>query len=85
MSLHDHSVARDEPPGSFLTSRAALVLIGFIVLAGALLLTEHRAHVLGALLWLLPLACLFMHFFKVLFLRQGEDCVKHYNSIRTLA
>ncbi|TIU43352.1 MAG: DUF2933 domain-containing protein, partial [Mesorhizobium sp.] len=27
------------------------------------LLTEHRAHVLGALFYLLPLGCVFMHFF----------------------
>jgi hypothetical protein len=43
MSLHEHS-GRDQ--GSFLTSPAGLVLIGFLVIAGILLFTEHRAHVL---------------------------------------
>ena len=63
MPLHDHSSHRDEPQGGFLTSRAGLVLIGFLIVVGALLFTEHRAHVLGALIWLLPFACLFMHMF----------------------
>ena len=63
MSLHEHSDDHKRPRGSFLTSRAGLVLIGFLIIAGALLFTEHRAHVLGALIWLPLLACLFMHFF----------------------
>lgn len=49
--------------GSFLTSRAGVVLLGFLAIAGVLMFTEHRAHVLGALIWLLPFACLFMHMF----------------------
>jgi hypothetical protein len=53
--------AHSERP--FLTSRAGLVLLGFLAIAGLLMFTEHRAHVLGALLWVLPLACLFMHVF----------------------
>lgn len=44
-------------------SRAALVLIGFLAIAAALLFTEHRAHVLGLLIWLPLLACPLMHFF----------------------
>jgi hypothetical protein len=63
MSLHDHSDHQDEPQRSFLTSRAGLVLIGFLIIAGALLLTEHRAHVLGILIWLPLLACPLMHMF----------------------
>ena len=62
MSIHDHS-HQEGPQGSFLTSRAGLVLIGFLVIAGALLFTEHRAHVLGALIWLVPLGCIAMHLF----------------------
>lgn len=62
MSLHDHS-SRDRPQGSFLTSRAGLVLLGFLVIGGALLFTEHRAHVLGALIWLPLLLCPLMHIF----------------------
>jgi hypothetical protein len=42
-----------------------LVLVGFLLIGGALLFTEHRAHVLGALiylpLWLCPLMHFFMH------------------------
>jgi hypothetical protein len=63
MSMHDHSGHQGDPQGSFLTSRPGLVLIGFLAIAGVLLFTEHRAHILGALFWLLPFACLFMHMF----------------------
>jgi hypothetical protein len=64
MSMHDHpSDASGTPQGSFLTSRAGLVFIGFAVIAGALLFTEHRAHVLGLLIWLPLLACPLMHLF----------------------
>lgn len=63
MSMHDHSQHRAGPQGRFLTSRAGLVLLGFLALGGFLLFTEHRAHVLGALFWLLPFVCLFMHMF----------------------
>jgi peptidoglycan/LPS O-acetylase OafA/YrhL len=64
MSVHHHSDSGTErPQGSFPTSRAALAFIGFAIIAGALLFTEHRAHVLGALIWLPLLACLLMHVF----------------------
>jgi hypothetical protein len=64
MSMHDHANHHQErPQRSFLTSRATLVLLGFGVIAGALLFTEHRAHVLGALIYLPLLLCLGMHFF----------------------
>jgi len=43
--------------------RFGLVLLGFLVIAGALLFTEHRAHVLGALIYLPILLCLLMHLF----------------------
>jgi len=60
MPSHEHS---DHRPKSFLLSRAGLVLIGFLIIAGALLFTEHRAHVLGLLIWLPLLACPLMHLF----------------------
>ena len=63
MSSHDHSHPDQPSGGSFLTSRAGLVLIGFLIIAGALLFTEHRAHVLGLLVWLPLLACPLMHLF----------------------
>jgi hypothetical protein len=56
---HDHSA----PEGNFLTSRTGLVLIGFLAIGGFFLVTEHSAHVLGALPWLLLLACPLMHLF----------------------
>ncbi len=43
--------------------KGGLVLLGFLIIAGALLFTEHRAHVLGILVWLPVLACPLMHIF----------------------
>ena len=63
MSMHNHSEHEGQPQGRFLSSRAGLVLIGFLVIAGALLFTEHRAHVFGVLIWLPLLACPLMHIF----------------------
>ncbi|HEV2545970.1 MAG TPA: DUF2933 domain-containing protein [Stellaceae bacterium] len=40
-----------------------LVLCGFLVVAGFFLLTEHTAHVFGALPYLLLAACPLMHLF----------------------
>lgn len=39
------------------------VLLGFLAIAGFFLLTEHRAHVLGVLPFLLLLACPLLHLF----------------------
>ncbi|MCL6526353.1 MAG: DUF2933 domain-containing protein [Thermaceae bacterium] len=39
------------------------VLLGFLAVAGFFLITEHRAHLFGALPYLLLLACLLMHAF----------------------
>jgi hypothetical protein len=58
MSMHKDI----ESQGSFLSSRSGLVLLAFLAIAGILLFTEHRAHVLGALLYL-PLLCPLMHLF----------------------
>ena len=64
MSVQDH-FGNHEPEGAgpSAKSRAPLVLIGFLIVAGALLFTEHRAHVLGLLIWLPLLACPLMHMF----------------------
>lgn len=43
--------------------RGKWVLIGFLLIAAYFLYTEHRAHVLGALPYLLLLACPLMHLF----------------------
>jgi hypothetical protein len=47
----------------FLRSRTGLVLLGFVVIAGFFLVTEHTAHVFGALPYLLAGGCLLMHVF----------------------
>ena len=44
-------------------SRSGIVLGGFLLIAGFYLLTEHTAHLFGALPFLLILACPLMHMF----------------------
>lgn len=54
---------QDHTPPSFWRSRYG---IGWLVLAGIagwFLWTEHRAHLFGALPWLVLLACPLMHLF----------------------
>jgi len=58
MKQDDHA----RGPG-FLTSRAGIVLVAFLIMVGFLLTSEHRAHALGALLWIAVLACPLMHLF----------------------
>ena len=69
-----NAVSRFPPPAKTATpripmsdtrtiSRSWLAFAGFIAIAGFLLLTEHRAHVFGALPFLLLLACPFLHMF----------------------
>ena len=49
--------------GGLFRSRGGIVLIGFAIVAAFYLWTEHRAHLLGVLPWLLILACPLMHIF----------------------
>ena len=68
MSFHNHTAEHDRSSErsdkkSFLMSPAGLVMIGFLAIAGVYLWMEHRAHLLGALLWLPLLACPLMHLF----------------------
>jgi len=61
-----HDLAGDKKAakrGHFASMQFSVVLLGFFVIAGVLLFTEHRAHALGALFYVLPLVCLFMHMF----------------------
>jgi hypothetical protein len=44
-------------------SRSGLALLGFIGIAAFFLFTEHRAHVVGALPYVLLLLCPLLHFF----------------------
>jgi DUF2933 family protein len=52
-----------QPRRNFLVSRSGFVLLGFLAVAIALLFTEHRAHVLGAFVYLPVLLCFVMHMF----------------------
>lgn len=45
------------------SGRSKWVLAGFLLVAAFFLWTEHRAHLLGALPYLLLLACPLMHLF----------------------
>ncbi|MGA9165314.1 MAG: DUF2933 domain-containing protein [Thiobacillus sp.] len=44
------------------TVQVNLAVLAFFAIAAFLLLTEHRAHLFGPLLFLLLLACLPLHF-----------------------
>lgn len=63
MTYHNHPSPEERSGGGSPSLRFGLVLLGFLAIAGALLFTEHRAHVLGALIWLPLLACPLMHIF----------------------
>lgn len=49
--------------GSTGWSRDKIVLVGFLLVAGFYLFAEHRAHLYGALPWLLLALCPVMHLF----------------------
>jgi hypothetical protein len=61
---HEHH-SQDQTSGArtFLHSRMGLVLIGFLLIAGFYLVTEHAAHVFGFLPYALLLLCPFLHLF----------------------
>ncbi|MBT9494993.1 MAG: DUF2933 domain-containing protein [Paucibacter sp.] len=59
---HDHSQHAPEP-ASFWRSRYAIGLLVLGGIAAYFLLSEHRAHLLGALPFLILLACPLMHVF----------------------
>lgn len=63
MSHHDHADRPSGPEGRFLTSRTGIALLVLLAIAGFLLFTEHRAHVLNWGLFLLVLACPLLHLF----------------------
>jgi len=54
---------------SWLRSRTGVVLLVFLAIAAFFLLTEHTAHVFGALPFLFLLACPLLH----LFMHGGHD------------
>jgi len=59
--------------GGFWRSKIGIVLVGFLAVAAFFLITEHTAHVLGALPWLLFAACPLMH----LFMHHGHGSHDH--------
>jgi hypothetical protein len=66
----------DDLGTGFWRSKTGLVCAGFLAIAAFFLLTEHTAHVLGALPWLLLAACPLMH----LFMHHGHGM--HHNNER---
>ncbi len=58
---NDHDPSQGEPP--FWRSRYGIGWLALFGVAGWFLWTEHRAHLLGALPYLLLLACPLMHVF----------------------
>lgn len=57
---HDEHAGHDSQPAS---RGYNWILIAFLAIAAFFLITEHRAHLLGALPYLLLLACPLMHLF----------------------
>ena len=53
-------------------NRSNWVLLGFFAIAGFFLLTEHKAHLLGLLPFLLLLACPLLHLFHGSHGRHGD-------------
>ncbi len=53
----------NEKTGSWLRNRSNLALLAFLGVGGYFLWTEHQAHVIEALPWVLILGCLLMHLF----------------------
>lgn len=63
MNTHDHGPHEGEQPATAGTSRARIAFVIFLAIALFFLVTEHRAHFLGVLPYLLILACPLMHLF----------------------
>lgn len=57
--MHTH----DSPEGQPRRNWSTWAFIGFLAIAAFFLLSEHRTHLLGALPFLLLLACPLLHFF----------------------
>lgn len=61
---------------TFWRSKTGVVCAGFLAIVAFFLITEHTAHVLGALPWLLLAACPLMH----LFMHHGHGEHHHGSS-----
>jgi hypothetical protein len=76
----DRTQQHDDPT----SGRGKWVLLGFLLIAGFFLFTEHRAHLLGFLPYLVFLACPLMHFFHHGHGRHGgADASKSGNTVRS--
>lgn len=53
----------DHRPPGLLRSRTGFVAVAFLAITAFLLLSEHRAHTLGLLPFMLLLACPLLHLF----------------------
>lgn len=62
-TTHEHRPSEDDK------TKFNWMLIGFFAIAAFYLFSEHRAHTLGALPFLLLLACPLMH----IFMHRGHD------------
>ena len=80
MTMHDHGRHDDQAPaeGSFWTSRAFFVCAALLLIVGFLLWTEHLAHALGYLPFLLILACPLAH----MFMHGGHGSHQHHGRAR---
>lgn len=58
----DHN-RHDSGKSGIFAARANIVLVGFLAIGGFFLVTEHRAHLIPVLPWLLLLSCPLMHLF----------------------
>lgn len=73
-----HVPEKHENPPDFWRSRYALGLIVIGAVAGYFLLTEHLAHIGGALPFLLLLSCPLMH----VFMHHGHGGHDHHHETR---
>ncbi|MEP9389941.1 DUF2933 domain-containing protein [Mesorhizobium sp. KR9-304] len=62
-SRHGPEPEFEPRPRGFWTSKTALVTTAFLLIAAFFLLSEHRAHALGVLPFLLLAACPLLHMF----------------------
>lgn len=72
---HNQQRGHDDAAPGFWSSRYAIGLVVMGGVAAYFLLTEHLAHVVGALPYLLLLACPLMH----LFMHQGHGGHGHHH------
>jgi len=62
------------------SSRGRWVFYGFLAVAGFFLFTEHRAHALGILPYLILLACPLMHMFMHHGHGDGKGHTHHHDT-----